>query len=167
MSRRRLRSRSNSERSTPSHDSDSARDRCRVSPFFGTCCRASASPGKLASSFSNVTPVAVSFSTGYASSVCCSRPRLINCSIYPRTSASDASASNPNVLNLSCPRATIGSAVWPRSTLATCVAPNRCPTRTTHDRILRAMTMGSGAASSSPRHTSHAAQSSLAYWSPK
>ena len=55
------------------------------------------------------------------------------------------SGSSPNVLSRSCPRATTCSLAWPRSTLATCVAPNRCPTRATHDRILRASTTGSGA----------------------
>ena len=143
-SRRTPRSRSNSVRSTPSHDSDSARDRLRASPFFGTRCRASASPGTLASSLSSWTPCAVTRSTGYASSVWWRRPSPISCSMYPRSSATDASGSRPNVLSLSCARETTCSLVCPRRTLATCVAPNRWPTRTTHDRIFRARTTGLG-----------------------
>ena len=42
--------------------------------------------------------------------------------MYPRTSATEAFGSNPNVLSLSCPRATTWSLACPRSTLATCIA---------------------------------------------
>ena len=48
------------------------------------------------------------------------------------------------MLRRSCPLATICLDACPRRTLVTCVAPNRCPTLATHDRIWRAITTGPG-----------------------
>ena len=59
-----------------------------------------------------------------------------------------------------CRRERTCSFSLPQSTLATCAAPNRWPTRATHERIFRARTHGSATGSSSPRQKSHAPQSS-------
>ena len=118
MSSRTTRSRSNSVRSTSSHDSDSARDRLRASPFFGHALPRERKPRDARFILEQLDALSPSPATPdtHRRSAAAGRGRsAARCSRAPRRPTRPAS--RPNVLSLSCARATTCSLAWPRSTL--------------------------------------------------
>ena len=121
-------------------------------PSRGGRCRASVRSGQLCSFRSSATPCARQHAapdTRRRSAAAGRSRTAARCSRASRRPTRPAAGRRCSACRVRARRTC--SVACPRSTLATCAAPKRWPTRATHDRILRASVTGSAAGSSSSR----------------